>query len=131
MSEIRGSIASVVATGLLVMACGGGGGGGGGGNGGPSGPGDDLPDGDVTLTGTTFQPENLTVDRGTTVVWVNSVTVLHSITPDGHAEFSRVEVNQRGDTFQATFDEAGTFEYFCEFHGAPGVGMHGTITVRP
>lgn len=131
MSGIRPWMAPVVAAGLVVSACGGGGGGGGSGT--PAGPGDggNLPTGDVTLQSATFVPEDLTVDVGKTVVWVNALNIGHTITPDGHKAWNRVEVDQRGETFQAEFDEAGTFDYYCEIHGSPGAGMHGTITVGP
>lgn len=117
---------------LAVAACSSGGGdgspvGNGGGNGGGT-----LPTGDVSLTASnTFVPQNLSVPAGRTVVWVNAADVLHSITPDGHSAWARTTVDDRAETFSAQFPTAGTFPYYCEFHGAPGSGMHGTITVTP
>lgn len=109
----------------------------GGGDGGPSGPGNGgnggngLPQGDVTLTASnTFNPQNFTIQAGGSVTWVNSRSIAHTITPDGHAEFSRQIVNSAGQTFTATFDEPGVYPYFCEFHGGSGFGMWGTITVN-
>lgn len=34
------------------------------------------------------------------------------------------------DTFGITAS-AGTFPYYCEIHGGPGTGMHGTLRIRP
>jgi plastocyanin len=34
-----------------------------------------------------------------------------------------------GQTYQRTFNTAGTYTYHCSFHGAQG--MTGTITVTP
>lgn len=127
MIRVRRAIAPVVLAGGLVWACGGGGGGAGPMD--PDGGGDEPPEGDVVLNSASFQPEDLTVSVGTTVVWVNALEIFHTITPDGHMEWNEVEVDQRGETFQVTFDQAGTFEYFCTVHGSPGAGMHGTITV--
>ncbi|MGI9021245.1 MAG: hypothetical protein ACR2G3_11105 [Solirubrobacterales bacterium] len=34
------------------------------------------------------------------------------------------------DTFLISAS-AGTFPYYCEIHGGPGTGMHGTLRIRP
>lgn len=127
MSIVRRTfVPALVGAGLLSISCGGGGGGGGG----PTGTGGNgLPQGDVTLTASSFQPRDLSIRVGETVTWVNSTTLLHTITPDGHAEWTRREVSRRGDTFRATFDREGVYWYYCEIHGAPGAGMYGRIIV--
>lgn len=127
MTPVRTSIPLAVAAGLLITSCGGGGGGGGGTTG-PNPP--PLPSGDVQLLATSFNPQNLSVESGEEVVWVNALEEAHTITPDGHTEWARhVVPRTRGHTFSAVMDEAGSFPYHCEIHGAPGSGMHGTITV--
>lgn len=34
-----------------------------------------------------------------------------------------------GDSYEHVFSKAGTFPYFCSFHGTATTGMHATITV--
>lgn len=72
----------------------------------------------------------LTVKAGTTVVWVNRDKAPHTVTADNGA-FASGTLNP-GDTFSFTFAQAGTFPYYCEFHGNQGgVGMAGTVRVEP
>ncbi|MDX1623570.1 MAG: plastocyanin/azurin family copper-binding protein [Gemmatimonadota bacterium] len=137
MSFVRAKITIATAF-LLLVTFGCGGGGGGGGTTGPpgdgNGNGNDGPLGNtVTLTAqNTFSPQNLAIDVGQTVTWENAVAVAHTITPDGHMQWERHLVPADANhTFSVTFEEAGEFDYFCEFHGFPGGGMHGTITVNP
>lgn len=75
-----------------------------------------------------FSPSALTIDAGTQVRWVNVSTVLHTVTPDGHTEWSSATIADNGDTFIHTFDTPGTYQYFCQPH--VGQGMTGTITVN-
>jgi plastocyanin len=74
-----------------------------------------------------FTPAELTISAGTTVRWVNQANVFHTITPDGHTEWSRATVEQQGDSFSHTFDTPGVYPYFCEPHQPT---MTGTITVQ-
>jgi len=74
-------------------------------------------------------PSVLTVDVGETVTWSNDDTAAHTVTsgtaadgPDGAFDSS---LFMAGTTFEATFDEAGTFEYFCMVHP----WMVGTVIV--
>ena len=98
--------------------------------------------GDVTVEGLAFNPETLEVAVGTTVTWTNDDPVQHTVTsgvkgtqgapgvskgkadrPDGTFDGA---LDDRGATFAFTFDEPGTYEYFCRIHG----GMTGTIVVE-
>ena len=84
---------------------------------------------EVNLTsGLAFTPADLTIEVGTTVRWVNDAAMFHTITPDGHSEWSRQEMTSAGQTFEHTFGSEGTFPYYCEPHQAQG--MAGTITVE-
>lgn len=83
----------------------------------------------VRLTGAAFEPENLTIRPGRTVVWVNTQPVFHTVTPDGHSQFSRATSSTVGEVLRVTFNSAGAFAYFCEPHRA--AGMTGRITVQP
>lgn len=84
----------------------------------------------VCLTASTFNPVSLTVTPGTVVTW-RGTSGSHTVTNDpGSGEVFNGAINGTG-TFSHTFTTAGTFTYHCQFHGLPGTGMHGTITVSP
>lgn len=83
---------------------------------------------DITLTGFIFDPSEVTISVGTTVRWTTDSNTLHTITPRNHNEWNRVEMSQTGQTFTHTFNNAGTFPYFCEPHESQG--MTGTIIVE-
>ncbi len=91
--------------------------------------GGDTFDGTITLTTSlAFDPDDVTINVGDTVTWENEADIFHTITPDGHSEWTRQEMNDAGQQFQHTFNTPGTFDYFCEPHQAQG--MVGTITVQ-
>lgn len=77
----------------------------------------------------TFSPDNVSIEPGTTVRWVNGADIFHTITPDEHDEWSRVEMNDADETFEHTFNTEGEFPYYCEPHLS--AGMTGTIVVEP
>lgn len=83
---------------------------------------------EITLSGVTFTPSDVTIAPGTTVRWRNAQAVGHTITPDGHSEWNRQTMTNEGQIFLHTFDAAGTFPYFCEPHLSQG--MTGTIRVQ-
>ena len=75
-----------------------------------------------------FEPRNLTVRAGTTVRWANTGQRPHTVTADTGA-FDSGNLDP-GANFSFTFNSAGTYPYFCEYHGTRGgQGMAGTITV--
>ena len=75
-----------------------------------------------------FEPKALTVKAGTKVVWGNEGQRPHTITADNGA-FNSGNLGT-GASFSFTFAQAGTYPYYCEYHGGPGgQGMAGTITV--
>ena len=79
----------------------------------------------VEIADMAFAPETLTVAAGTTVTWVSADPNLpHTATSEDEVWFSGT-LNE-GDEFPFTFDEPGTFAYFCEVHPT----MTGTIVVE-
>lgn len=77
----------------------------------------------VEIKDFTFAPDTLEVPVGTTVTWTNNDSVPHTATSDeGLFQSGKISA---GDGFSFTFEEAGTFGYFCEYH----TGMKGTIVV--
>ena len=76
-----------------------------------------------------FKGKDVTVQQGWTVEWINKEAPRHTATADGNS-FNSGTMSQ-GDTFTFTFNETGTFPYYCRFHGDNGgVGMAGTIIVQ-
>jgi plastocyanin len=85
-----------------------------------------------------FSPQTLTVTSGTQVTWTNMTSVGHTVTrcttgacPVGagtgtDAAFGSGDFGA-GQTFSVTFQNVGTYIYYCQIHGYPV--MHGTITV--
>jgi plastocyanin len=92
-----------------------GGGGGGGGGGGA----------EVSEEGIAFQPAEVTVGVGDTVTWTNNDSVGHDVTADSFSSGDPGGMAP-GDTFEHTFEEAGTFDYVCTVHP----GMEGTVVVE-
>jgi predicted lipoprotein with Yx(FWY)xxD motif/plastocyanin len=83
----------------------------------------------VDLKNFAFTPKTLTVAPGTTVVWMNSDSAAHTVTADD-GSFDSGNLNQ-GATFKFTFSKAGTFAFYCMYHGGKGgVGMAGQIIVK-
>lgn len=80
-----------------------------------------IPNGNANIERTGFYvPLNLEINKGTTVVWVNDDAVIHtvqSIDENGHIVglFNSAPLST-GQRFAYTFDEDGTFNYFCSLH---------------
>jgi plastocyanin len=70
-----------------------------------------------------FDPANITVKPGTTVMWVNEGTHPHTVTSDD-GQFDS-ETLMPGDSFMVTFSGSGTLTYHCEIHEF----MMGSVTV--
>jgi plastocyanin len=77
--------------------------------------------GDVAVAIKTFQfsPNPLEVAAGTTVTWTNQDDIDHTVTagtperPEGLFDGS---LDGEGATFNFTFDDPGTYPYFCSIH---------------
>jgi plastocyanin len=83
----------------------------------------------VQIINMAFQPQQITVPVGTTVTWTNADTTAHTVTagtadaPTGEFDSGNLDP---GATFTYTFDQPGTFAYFCSIHP----NMVGTVTVQ-
>ena len=84
-----------------------------------------------------YRPATLDVSSGSTVTWRQQDAGFHTVTsgtvtkgatvktsPDGTFDSGELA---KGKAFTHTFDETGTFTYFCEVH--PGT-MNGQVTVQ-
>ena len=103
----------------------------------------------VTMPGDLrFEPKTATIDPGETVTWTNESDIDHTVTayedeiPDEAAYFAsggfeseRTARNRLtegliapGENYEHTFEEPGTYGYFCIPH--EGAGMVGTVRVK-
>jgi plastocyanin len=78
-----------------------------------------------------FQPANVTVKAGDTVKWVNNKLPPHNIVFEDKALSAKSHSQlmfSPGEAYEVTFDNAGSYTYYCEPHR--GAGMVGKITVQ-
>jgi len=67
-----------------------------------------------------YLPDNVSINAGDTVIWSNTDTAAHTVTsgsatdgPDGIFDSS---LFMAGATFEVTFDDSGSYDYFCMVH---------------
>jgi plastocyanin len=126
---------------LLLLACGGDDDGGGTGSGSGSGNGDveledvaviDGSEAEVNVLDNTFNEQNIQIQVGTKVVWTNNGRQDHDIVPaDDAAGFGVERADFPPDAvYEYTFDQAGTYRYYCSLHGTESAGMIGAVVVQ-
>lgn len=80
----------------------------------------------VDIADFAYDPDPVTVPVGGTVVWTNQDPVPHTATALEDRDVLQTGRLNQGEGFDQTFDAAGTYEYFCEYHA----DMRGTIVVE-
>jgi plastocyanin len=78
----------------------------------------------VSMPGKSFSPGTLTINAGQTVTWTNNDSMAHTVTSNDGLFDSGNMVS--GATFSFTFNTAGTYNYYCAYHG----GMTGKVIVQ-
>jgi plastocyanin len=95
----------------------------------PAGPVSNPGANEVIMQNIAFSPSSKTVAVGTTIKWINKDNTTHDVisgTPGNSTGlFNSGDLGVNGE-FTFTFDQAGTFSYFCSHHA----GMTGTIIVQ-
>jgi plastocyanin len=91
----------------------------------------------VNIVGLVFEPPEITVAVGDTITWevTESIGAPHSVTSgtpgdaDAGEEFDSgpAGLANVGETFEHTFESAGTFDYYCTVHGE---AMSGQVVVQ-
>ena len=74
-----------------------------------------------------YDPVVVEVDAGTEVTWEWVGTDTHTVTHTG-GDFDSGEQSGEGETWSYTFEDAGTYEYYCTPHRA--VGQVGVVIVE-
>ena len=76
-----------------------------------------------------FEPNEVTVNAGDTVTFVNNALPPHNIIVDGRADLSRESLMfSPGETQEIVFADAGDFNFKCAPH--EGAGMKGVVHVK-
>ncbi len=70
----------------------------------------------VTIENFTFAPSVLTVARGTRVTWANHDDIPHTVTSSQDPAKMRSPVLDTDETYSLTFDQPGTYGFFCSLH---------------
>ena len=76
-----------------------------------------------------FEPNEVSINAGDTVKFVNNALPPHNIMVDNRPDLSRESLMfSPGETQEITFADTGDFEFFCAPHA--GAGMKGVIHVQ-
>lgn len=82
---------------------------------------------EVDVVDIDYEPREVTVPAGTTITWTNTGNLPHTVTKDsGPGDDFDSGTLQPGDTYEQTFDAAGTIEYYCTIHA----NQRGSVTVE-
>lgn len=80
----------------------------------------------VDIVDFAFEPPAITLKAGGEVTWLNSDVAPHTATADNRSDFDTGKLTT-GKSRAISFDEPGTYTYFCVFHPF----MKGTVEVVP
>jgi plastocyanin len=79
----------------------------------------------VSIDNFSFVPSPLEIYAGTQATWINKDDVPHTVVSTDHKFKS--QALDTGEKFSFTFQDPGTYEYFCSVHPK----MTGKIIVKP
>ncbi len=79
----------------------------------------------VDIANFAFNPVMIEVKVGDTITWTNNDSAPHTVTQKPSGSGFQSGTLKPGESFSYTFDTAGTFDYYCEFHA----GMRGQVVV--
>ncbi|MGB5672577.1 MAG: cupredoxin family copper-binding protein [Sedimenticolaceae bacterium] len=78
----------------------------------------------VTISQMRFNAPTITIKVGGRVTWTNSEGIPHTVTADDES-FGSSRLSA-GETFSYTFNEPGTYTYYCQLHPM----MRATVVVE-
>jgi plastocyanin len=81
---------------------------------------------EIVIDNFAFAPAQLTVPRGTRLTWTNRDDDPHTVTSATDPKAFKSPALDTGESFAVTFDQPGTYHYFCSIHPH----MEGTIVVQ-
>jgi plastocyanin len=68
----------------------------------------------ITIENIKYEPKEIKIKKGETVVWTNSDDRDHTVTADD-GSFASKKIASR-DTFERKFSKAGKYKYHCDYH---------------
>jgi len=72
---------------------------------------------EVSIKNFAYSPATLKIAKGTTVKWTNEDTAKHTVSPSqGQTEPVESGLFGKGESYQYTFNQLGTFNYYCLPH---------------
>lgn len=83
-----------------------------------------LPVANIDIVDFNFNPANISLNRGTTVIWANRGHVPHTVTSTTNLFDSGILMP--GGQFSFTFANPGIYPYFCKLHPT----MRGQIEIK-
>jgi len=86
---------------------------------------------EVKISNFAFVPQAITIKAGDTVTWTNEDSVPHDVASNPHPTHTdlpglRSGELQKGQSYNFTFTQAGTWGYHCHLHPS----MAGTVVVE-
>ena len=81
---------------------------------------------EIVIDNFAFSPAQITVPRGTRLTWTNRDDDPHTVTSATDPKAFKSPALDTGESFAFTFNEPGTYRYFCSIHPH----MVGTIVVQ-
>lgn len=95
----------------------------------------------VAMVNMAFTPKSMTIHAGDTVTWTNQDSMGHTVSADDPAQWGTAGSGddasawlQKGGSWSHTFDQPGTYQYYCKPHSSGPMGhrqgMVGTIVVE-
>ena len=76
-----------------------------------------------------FEPNEITIDAGESITFVNGELPPHNMMVADHPEYSHSDLAfAPGESFDVTFDKVGDYKFQCDPHA--GAGMVGVIHVE-
>ncbi|MEO6422794.1 MAG: cupredoxin domain-containing protein [Candidatus Nitrotoga sp.] len=80
----------------------------------------------VTIDAFQFQPDEIVIKRGQSIIFINKDEVPHTVTPDKKAHFIPSAIIKGGEQHEVSFESVGVQDYSCDFHPS----MRGRVVVK-
>ena len=82
----------------------------------------------VEMKSISYDPKNVEVPVGGSVVWTDKAFTNHTATSDDGQTFDTGEIKPNESSSPVKFDKEGEFTYHCKIHGQT---MSGMVVVKP
>ncbi len=69
----------------------------------------------IEISNFAFNPSEIRIKRGETVIWINKDSAPHTVTSDSGTEINSPQLSN-GQVYSHSFSNTGTFNYYCSVH---------------